>query len=168
MPNIANIISAHKSVLNNETRSDPTTQDCNCRQKKACPLSGKCQTEGVVYQATVTREDNSEEKTYVGLTEGAFKTRYYNHTCLFRKPKYRNSTELGKYIWHLKDSNVNYSIRWKIIKQCRPYSSKTKRCNLCLYKKSIIIYHPELSSLNSRTELKSTCRYRNKYLLSNQ
>ena len=124
MPNIANIISAHKSVLNNETRSDPTTQDCNCRQKKACPLSGKSQTEGVVYQATVTREDNYEEKTYVGLTEGAFKTRYYNHICSFRNPKHRNSTELSKYMWHLKDSNVNYSTKWKIIKQCRPYSAK--------------------------------------------
>ena len=35
----------------------------------SCPLSRICQTEGVVYQATVTREDNGEEKTYVGLTE---------------------------------------------------------------------------------------------------
>ena len=122
---------------------------------------------GVVYQATVTREDNSEEKTYVDLTEGAFKTRYYTHTCSFRNPKHRNSTELSKYIWHLKDSNVNYSIKWKIIKQCRPYSNKTKRCNLCLYEKFIILYHPELSSLNSRTELICTSRHRNKYLFSN-
>ena len=124
---------------------------------------------GLVYQATVTREDNSEEKkNYVGLTEGTFKTRYYNHICSFRNPKRRNSTELSKYIWHLKDSNVNYSIKWEIIKQCRPYSNKTKRCNLCLYEKFIIVYHPELSSVNSRTELISTCRHKNKNLSSNQ
>ena len=87
-----------KSVLNNQTRRNPTTQDCNCRQQKACPLSEKCQTEGVVYQATVTIDDNSEEKTYVGLTEDAFKTRYYDHTCSFRSPKHRNSTKLSEYI----------------------------------------------------------------------
>ena len=121
----------------------------------------------MVYQATVTREDNFEEKTYVDLTEGAFKTRY-NHTCSFKSLKHRNSTELSKYIWHLKDSNIVYSIKWKIIKRRRPYSNKTKRCNLCLYEKFFIIYHPELSSLNSRTELILTCRHRNKYLLSNQ
>ena len=98
-------------------------------RKKAFPLSGKCHTEEVVYQATVNREDNSEEKTYVCLTEGTFKTRYYNHACSFRNLKHINRTELSKYVWHLKDSNINYSI-------------KTKWRNLCLYEKFIIIYHP--------------------------
>jgi hypothetical protein len=33
-------------------------------------------TSSIVYQATVTRNDTKEEKTYVGHTEGEFKTRY--------------------------------------------------------------------------------------------
>ena len=170
MTNMQNIISAHnKSLLMKETLSNPAaTKECNCRQKETCPLSGICQTEGVVYQSTVTREDNGEEKTYVGLTEGTFKTRYHNHASSFRNPKRKHATELSKYIWNLKESDVRYSTKWKIIKQCRPYSNKTKRCNLCLYEKFIIICHPEVSSLNTRNELISTCTHRKKYLLCNQ
>ena len=64
MPNVQNIISEHnKSLLIKENQNNPaTTQECNCRRKETCPLSGKCQSEGIVYQATVTREDNREEK----------------------------------------------------------------------------------------------------------
>ena len=36
----------------------------------------------MVYQATVTREDNSEEKTYVGLTEGVFKNNNNNNNFI--------------------------------------------------------------------------------------
>ena len=170
MPNISNIISLHnKAVLNEETHRNNTTvaKECNCRQKNTCPLNGKCQTEGIVYQATVTREDNKERETYVGLTETSFKTRYLNHTSSFRNAKRKSSTELSKYIWALKETDVNFSIKWNIMKQCKSYSNKTKRCNLCLYEKFIIIYHPELSSLNTRNELVSTCRHRKKHLLCN-
>ena len=38
-------------------------------------MSGKCLTEGVVFQASVKREDNDEiQKIYVGLTENSFIT----------------------------------------------------------------------------------------------
>ena len=42
-----------------------------------------------------------------------------------------------------------------------------KRCNLCLVEKYFIILKPDLSSLNKRNELLSSCRHRRKYLLSN-
>ena len=173
MPNIDNIISSHnKFELNKETQNDTSTnstaRECNCRQQNTCPLSGKCLTEGIVYQATViTAADNRKEETYVGLTEGTFKTRYANHTSSFRNPKQKCATELSKYIWSLKESNTQFSVKWRIIKRCKPYSNLTKRCNLCLYEKFVIICHPELCSLNSRNELISTCRHRKKHLLSN-
>ena len=86
MPNMQNIISSrNKSVLNMQTENN-TAKRCNCRQINTCPLSGKCQTEGIVYQATVTREDNMKQKTYVGLTGNTFKTRYLNHINSFQKP----------------------------------------------------------------------------------
>ena len=141
---------------------------CHCRQKTSCPLSGKCLTKELIYQATVTRKDNMKHETYVGLTENTFKTRYSNHISSFTNPKHKSATELSKYIWNLKESIIQYSIKWKIIKRCRPYSSKTKRCNLCLHEKFIIICHPELGSLNNRNELVSTCRHRKKHLLCNQ
>ena len=154
MPNIKNIITSHnKSILVRQTPPSQTTtqqRDCNCRKKDECPASGKCLTESVVYQATVTREDTHKEETYVGLTENTFKTRFSNHMQSFRNQKMRNSTELSKFIWSLKESHVQYAIRWKILKRCKPYSSTTKRCNLCLHEKFVIIHNPELSTLNRR------------------
>ena len=115
MPNADQIISAHnKTVLNKHTESTENSQKaCNCRNKESCPLPGKCLTESVVYQATVTKQDNLEKQTYVGHTEGPFKTRYNNHTSSFRNIKHKHSTELSKNIWQLRQANVKYSIRWK-------------------------------------------------------
>ena len=171
MPNVHNIITAHnRTVL--DCKQPKATKDpdmkCNCRQEDSCPLPGKCLTESVVYQATVTKGDNQQKETYVGHTAGPFKVRYYNHTSSFRNPEHKHSTELSKYIWQLKQSNIQYSIRWKILKKCKAYSNKTKRCKLCLHEKFVIIYYPKLSSLNSRNELISACRHRKKFLLCSQ
>ena len=167
MPSISKIITAHnKSLLKKEyiNNTEPV-RECNCRKKNACPLSGKCQTKSLVYQATVAREDNGHLETYVGLTENSFKTRYSNHMSSFRIESKQHSTELSKYIWQLKNLNIQYTINWKIMKQCNPYSSKTKRCNLCLHEKFLIICHPEKCTLNSKNELVSACRHRKKHLL---
>ena len=168
MPNVQSTISTHnKTILNKEANKNTAPErKCNCRQRDTCPLKGECQTKGVVYQATVTNASTKEEQTYVGLTETTFKTRYLNHTSSFRNKTKKHATELSKHIWKLKDSTTPYTINWKIIKKSKPYSNKTKRCNLCLFEKFIIICHPELSSLNKRNELISTCRHRKKYLLS--
>ena len=169
MPNVQSIISSHnKSVLKEDNSNTNSENKCNCRAKDSCPLQGECLTKAVVYQATVKNEITNESQTYVGLTENTFKTRYRNHTCSFRNKSKKNTTELSKHIWKLKDSNIPYTINWKIIKKSQPYCNKTKRCNLCLSEKFIIIYHPELSSLNKRNELVSTCRHRKKFLLSNK
>ena len=65
MPNIASIISSHnKTILTKHTNAEPTVCDtCKCRQKMSCPLDGKCLAEGVVYQATVKREDTGDVQT---------------------------------------------------------------------------------------------------------
>ena len=75
--------------------------------------------------------------------------------------------ELSKHIWTLKDSNIDHSISCRIISSCSPYNSSSKQCNLCLGEKFLIIYRPDLSSLNKRNELVSSCRHRNKALLRN-
>ena len=141
MPSIQNIISVqNKSLLIKENQNNPgTTQECNCYRKETCPFSGNCQSERIVYQAAVTREDNGEEKTYVGITEGTFKTRYLNHTSSCRNPKRKHATELSKYIWNWKESNVQHSIKWKIIKQCRPYKIIKSPLNIKLKNHIIII-----------------------------
>ena len=113
MPNIANVSLHNKSVLNKTKETadhTPPENECNCRIRNNCPLKGKCQTKGIVYQATVTNEDNNTKETYVGLTEGTFKTRYRNHTSSFRNEKSKNATELSKHVWSLKESNALHSI----------------------------------------------------------
>ena len=169
MSNTKRIIDNHnKRILKSSELTANTGKDnktCNCRQKNTCPLNGNCLQSSVVYQASVTRQDNNITETYVGLTENDFKTRYRNHTASFRHAKHRNSTELSKCIWTLKDNNINFFISWRILSSSLPYKSSNKRCNLCLKEKFLIICRPELSSLNKRNELVSSCRHRNKALL---
>ena len=169
MNNTKQIIDNHnKRILESHTIRNTTMNDnskkCNCRQKHSCPLSGSCPKTSTIYQATVTRTDNSTSETYVGLTENNFKTRYKYHTSSFRHAHSRNVTELSKHIWTLKDNNIDHTISWNILARAKPYNSANKRCNLWLLEKFIIIRQPERSTLNKRNELVSSCRHRNKVL----
>jgi hypothetical protein len=170
MPNVHQIISAHnKSTMKTEKTVEPTQniQQCNCRKNQPCPLEGNCLTSEVIYQATITRQDNSKEETYIGLTENSFKTRFNGHKSSFRNENQRNATTLSHYVWTLIDKNVPYSIKWKILGHSKPYSTSSKRCNLCLTEKYFIIHKPHMSTLNNRNELISSCRHRRKHLLCN-
>ncbi len=150
---------------NNTAINSNNNKTCNCRRKDTCPLNGNCLQKSVIYQATVTRQDNNTTETYVGLTENEFKTRYRNHTSSFRHTKHRHSTELSKYIWTLKDGNIEHNISWKILSTSRAYNRSSKRCNLCIKEKFFIICRPHLATLNKRNELVSACRHRTKALL---
>ena len=168
MPNIKQTLDGHnKGILSKSVKSNTATPTCNCRKSKKCPLSNKCLTESVVYQATVTSTSADSPQTYIGLTENSFKTKYSNHKALFRKYDKRNATELSEYIWLLQSNNIEYSIKWRIVKRAKPYNPALKRCNLCLWEKYFIIFKPEMASLNKRNEfqLVSSCRHANKFLL---
>ena len=175
MTNTKQIIDNHnKRILTASIQADNTAaaaiinnKTCNRRQKNACPLDGNCLQPSVIYQATVTRKDNNTTETYIGLTENDFKRRCRNHTASFRHAKHRNSTELSKHIWTLKDNNIEHFISWRILSSHSPYNSSNKRCNLYLKEKILIICRPDLSKLNKRNELVSSCRHRNKALLRN-
>ena len=106
------------------------------------------------------------KETCIGLTGDRFKTRYKNHTCSFRDNSKRNSTELSKYIWSLKDKNIKYTVSWKIMGRAKTYSNMGKKCNLCIMK-YFIICKPETCSLNKRNELASACRHANRFSIKN-
>ena len=96
-----------------------------------------------------------------------FKTSYNGNTSSFLNPKHKHACERSKHVWILNDNNAKYSIKRKTLARCNSYSNKTKRCHLCLQEKIIIvIYHPNLASLNYRNELLSKCRHGNKFLYS--
>ena len=117
-----------------------------------------------IYKATVSTSEN--KKHYIGLTSNTFKTRYSLHKTSFTNKDKRNNTELSKYIWKLKDNNTAYQIEWKILKIAKPYTPASKKCNLCLWEKYYIITADRTNTLNSRSELTSSCRHKSKFLLS--
>ena len=136
-------------------------------EKGTCPLNGNASRKLSFTKRRSHAGDTGEPKTYVGLTANDFKSRYRNHMASFRNKKSRNSTELSKYIWSLKDSNTEFSIVWRIISRASPYNSASKRCNLCLNEKLIIIFEPHRCTLNRISELISSCRHRTKSLQCN-
>ena len=162
--NISSIISSHNhNILWPKQKSF----GCNCRAKNECPLNGECQTPSVIYRADVINDSNDEEKFYFGLADTTFKERYRNHIRDFNHEKYKNSTELAKYIWQLKRDNISFSVKWTII--TKVYGSPNPLlCKLCLTEKlSIINFINDGNMLNKRSELLSRCRHLKKHLLRN-
>ena len=165
LPNIGQIIQSHNNrILSQEQNVQQPTRTCNCRGRQ-CPLSGNCLVKSVVYQAVVTRQDNHTTQSYVGITKNTFKSRFDQHSQAFTNPSLRLSTELSKHIHMLKNNRIGYSIKWSIIRKCSPYSNATKKCQLCLYEKYVILCRPELCSLNKRSELTEACMHARNYKL---
>ncbi len=84
LPNVSHIIKSHnKSLLDSNTDNirgeDASNKQCNCRTGTECPLDGKCLSRSLVYEATL-HDRNGNKFTYIGLTEGTFKSRYNRHT----------------------------------------------------------------------------------------
>ena len=79
---VQSIITSHnKLVLIKQSQNlNDLETGCSCRRKSTCPLKGKSQNKGIVYQATVKDAATNKEKTYkgcIGLTGGhEFKTRH--------------------------------------------------------------------------------------------
>ena len=167
MENVETKIKKHnKKILYKPSLKE--TPECNCRSKELCPLQGKCRSNSVIYECTVgTKEDIPVERDYKGVTEGDLKQRIASHNTSFRNIAYRNSSELSKYIWKLKEEEKDYEIRWRIIDRSIAYINGSKRCNLCTTEKLHIINSNEQRTINKRSELVSKCRHENKFYLSN-
>ena len=110
----------------------------NCRSKESFPLQNKCLTQEIVYRADVKNLTNDEKKIYVRVTETSFKERFSNHTRDFKHLQYRDSTELWKYIWELKDAYISPVTEWSIVTKVL---SKTQLnfCKLCFSEKFYIL-----------------------------
>ena len=136
---------------------------CRCRDKKQCPLPGKCETASVVYEATIATQ--SEKRTYIGSTAGTLKDRFTQHKSNCNLPHKRSTTKLSSYVWDLKDQKKPFKITWRILKHAKAYSPSSKRCNLCSWEKVHIMLAGK-NNLNAKSELIGKCRHRRKYLLS--
>ena len=160
------IINNHnKNILGKKPSIDTST--CNCRNKEDYPLNGQCQIGEVVYESTLTsNQQNYKDKNYFGIAEESFKGRLCNHNLFFRNEFYKNDTELSKEVWKIKMKNYTPKITWRIIRKCSPYNYNSRKCYLCLNEKlGITLYEAENLLLNKKTELISKSRHQNKFKL---
>ena len=127
MNNMSKIIKTHNEsvIQKSKTNANRAPRMCNCRKPEECPLMGNCLVKSIIYKATVTTD--SDSKSYIGLCETDFKSRWNNHKSSFRHERKRKETALSKYIWDLKDKNTEYSMKWSIQKKTNPYTKVSKK-----------------------------------------
>ena len=173
MPNMKREISKHNNkILNgiNGAASVQQTFGCSCqgtpKTPETCPILPGigCLIDNVIYRATVTRTDTNQVETYTGSTAQTMKGRYRNHSYDMRHPDV-NGTCLSRHVHTLKRMNTPYTINWDIVKRAAAYNPITNICRLCVQEKHHILFHPEDSSLNQRSEFFTTCRHKEKHLL---
>ena len=151
------------SLLKHSTSTN--MKECAGRQKTECPLDKKCLSGYLMYNTLVDRLDASKTKYSDGTCEKNFKERYNNHTASFRNQNKEKSTVLPKYIWKLKDNNMQHNLKWCIASKAHPYVCGSSKCDLSFTEKlTIIKSHPE-TLLNTGDELVSKCRHMTKFIL---
>ena len=96
-PNMEKIISSRNAKL--LSSPSPDERSCSCPRNTPCPLDGKCLLKNVVYEATVTQEDQTQNH-YTGLCSTTFKARLGIHKHSFKNEN-ENQTTLSKFIWTL-------------------------------------------------------------------
>ena len=69
-------------------------------------MDKKCLSGYLVYNSLVDRLDTNETKHYYRTCENNFKERYNSDTASFRNKSKEKCTEFSKYIWELKDNNI--------------------------------------------------------------
>ena len=79
----------------------------------------------------------------------------------------KTKSELAKHIWSLKESKIDFNIKWRIEKKAFNYKIGSKNCNLCVWERTTIAMADPKSLLNSRNEIFHKCREKTRYMLHN-
>ena len=160
--NVGQRIQSHNKKVLNEKPKNPNNNNCNCRNKDQCPVKNECQTESVIYKATVNH--NQSTTTYIGSTTNTFKTRFTNHKASFNHENKQSATTLSQYLW---DNNINQqNVTWEILMQCPVYSPGNKSCSLCVNEKlQILLRTNDPKNLNKRSDYGNSCPHKKKHFL---
>ena len=149
MPNMNNVNRKHNSkIMKNSAPS--TTKTCNCHRKTGCPMDGNCFSEYLIFKASVSTTTN---KYYYGTCENTFKERYSNHNCSFRNKCRKKNTELSKYVWELKQKDINYFINWDTVMKLQKDVCRSRKCDLGICDKFLISRADPNVLLNKRDVL---------------
>ena len=128
-----------------------------------CAKVEKVQNQNKTTKINPKKED--APKFYIGLTSLEFKKRFQNHKTTLNKKEKRESTELSKYVWTLKDERIDHKITWKILTKVNEKSNGKKNCKLCdMEMLKILEYKKKYGTncLNKRREIANACRHRSK------
>ena len=68
-------------------------------------------------------------------------------------------------IHKLSGQEIGYTLRWEILMKAPPWNPISNICRLCTLEKHHILFHPEDSSLNQRSEFFTVCRHKERHLL---
>ena len=138
--------------------------------KNGCIINGKCETECAVYRASVHVNDHIKNqkyvKKYVGMTENKLKDRIGHHYTDFKHEKYKNSTTLSNYIWHLQKENIAFQIEWEFVEKSKTRGKDDKFCQLCISEKKWIARLNIEERINSNSEFVTKCPHKRKYKLA--
>ena len=129
----------------------------------------QCSIKDVCYRCEVVRDDNHVCENYTGQTSRPIKVRIGEHLRDARNftPEKPVGSRLSHYVGNLFFNNIPHTLNWSILAQKRHFSPVQNFCMLCNVEKTLIIYNPELTSLNFRNELFGFCFHKDKYLLLN-
>ena len=88
--NMNNIINGHNKLI---LKADEKQKEdlCNRKQHANYPLAEKCLSNNVVYKAPVT-SSKERPKSYIGICETSFKTRFINYKSSFSIEEKKNTT----------------------------------------------------------------------------
>ena len=141
MENAAQIIKKYNQRTS--SHKEKPIPSCNCKNKDDCPMNlirrRLFQVQNVVYKCTVSATPNFPKRVYLGVAEGDWKQRFYNHKKSIKNKSYRNDTTLSSYLWDLREKhNVFPTLTWSAVKSVPGYSNISKRCLLCLTEKVLI------------------------------
>ena len=70
-------------------------------------------------------------------------------------------------MWKLKRKKIPYEVTWSPVSVVPPYTSESKRCNLCNTEKTLIALQNRERGLNKRGEIMQRCIHKEKVMLSN-
>ena len=140
LPNIKSIINIqNKKIL----CPSPTIgrRTCNSINKPESPKNQKCLSNNILYQASISTDENSENEVYHRICETTLKLLYANHKKSFNHTNCKSDTELCNKFWKIKNSKRSLNITWGILSRNQAYNTGSKRCSLCLNEKLEIALH---------------------------
>ena len=124
LPNMDSVVVNHNAKIMN---------NCNCQtsKKPVCPMPGKCNQDGVVYQATIS-SDGGRSANYVGLAKN-FKKRWRKHKSTLNDKNAEGGSTMSTYFHEEKDGARNPEIKLKYLEtNIQTFKYVPKDCRLCL------------------------------------